>query len=81
MCSPKCAHVAVVESVTDKEVIITDGWANGGSSCPGTWSCIKFRTQTMSRSQFESWVQTEGAQGAATGKKFSGYIYFLELEG
>lgn len=81
MCSPKCGHVAVVESVTDKEVIITDGWANGGSSCPGTWSCIKFRTQTMSRSQFESWVQTEGAQGAATGKKFSGYIYFLELEG
>jgi flagellum-specific peptidoglycan hydrolase FlgJ len=81
MCNPRCGHVAVVESATDSEVIVTDGWANGGSSCPGTWSCIRFRSQTMTRKQFEDWVQTEGVQGAATGKKFSGYIYFLELEG
>lgn len=76
MCSPRCGHVAVVESVTDKEVIVTDGWANGGSSCPNNWSCVRFRSQTMSRSQFEKWVQTEGSSG----KSFNGYIYFLELD-
>ena len=76
MCNPRCGHVAVVESVTDKEVIITDGWANGGSSCPGTWSCVRFRSKTMSLKEFYKWLPNEGGQN----KEFTGYIYFLELD-
>ena len=81
MCTPRCGHVAIVESVTDKEVIVTDGWAddgdknNKGKSCPKTWNCIQFRTRTMSLEQFYKYAKKESGE-----KTFTGYIYFLELD-
>lgn len=70
-------HVAVIEEVTDDKVTITEGWATNGSSCPTSWDCVNFLKRTVSREEFNN----SFGKYYTGSYQFSGYIYFLELEG
>ncbi len=72
-------HVAIVEDVntSNNTITITEGWAASGNSCPSNWSCIRFSHKQMSLDDF---YQGYGAKYTG-GYNFSGYVYFLELEG
>lgn len=70
-------HVAVIEDVTDDSVMVSDGFATNGSSCPNSWSCVNFNKRTYSMDEWKSvYGKTNGGN-----YYFSGYVYFLELEG
>lgn len=77
MCSPACGHVAIIEEVTSTEVIFTDGWATGGSSCPNNWNCVNFQSRTMSISEFLTGAKNNFGSHSGS-MKFEGYVYFLE---
>jgi len=69
-------HVAIVEEVNKREntITITEGWANGGSSCPNSWNCVRFNSKTMDLDDF----YTGYGKYYTGGYKFDGYVYFLE---
>ncbi len=72
-------HVAVIESVTDDKVIMSEGWSTSDdkSSCPNDWDCIGFAINEYNKEDFINGV------GASYGTNyyFSGYVFFTELEG
>ena len=69
-------HVAIVEDVNkvDNTITITEGWADGGSSCPNSWDCVNFLSSTFDLEEFYSGY----GQSYTGGYQFSGYVYFLE---
>lgn len=72
-------HVAIVEDVNQSKntITITEGWASSGSSCPSSWSCVRFSHKEIGLDDFYSGY----GKHYIGGYKFSGYVYFLELEG
>lgn len=79
MCSPACGHVAIIEEVTSTEVIFTDGYAEGGSSCPNDpyWNCVGWNSRTMSINEFLTGAKNNFGSHSGS-MKFEGYVYFLE---
>lgn len=69
-------HVGIVEEVNtgDNTITITEGWATGGASCPSSWGCVNFLTQTLDLNAFYN----SYGKYYTGGYNFSGYIYFLE---
>ncbi len=70
-------HVAIIEDVTDRTVTVTEGWADNTTSCPNSWGCVNFRSKTVSLDDF---YNSYGKYYSGS-YNFSGYVYFLELEG
>ena len=67
-------HVAIIEEVTKDSVTVTEGWANGGNSCPNSWSCVRFINRKMSLDEYK---KSYGKHNTGN-YVFSGYVYFLE---
>lgn len=80
-CTKPCGHISVIEEVNDanKTITFTEGWANGGSSCPGTGSCVSFQNKTMSFDEFYEYAKNNGGIHNGT-MFFKGYVSFLEPE-
>ncbi len=70
-------HVAVIEDVSDEKVTITEGWATATASCPSSWNCVNFKSRTVSLDDFYN----SFGKYYTGAYRFSGYIYFMELEG
>ncbi|MEG2620834.1 MAG: CHAP domain-containing protein, partial [Bacilli bacterium] len=74
-------HIAVVEQVNKEknEIVITEGYAKGGSSCPGDWNCVKFKKFNREmKTNALKYRATCGNGGGKVDLNFQGYLYFLE---
>lgn len=71
-CSPRCGHVAIVESVDyeNKTITISEGWNTGGPNGLETWNNVAFQIKTYT---FES---IRGYSDASR-YTFNGYVYIL----
>lgn len=71
-CTIKYGHVIMIESVDEinQTVTYTDGYADGGSSCPSNWDCVRFRGP---KPVSISYLSDLGGEYV-----FIGYIYLLD---
>lgn len=70
----KYGHVAIIESVTENEVIVTEGWSKNDCTSFNNWSnCFTFSTTTYTTNEFLDRYKVNGY-----GYEYNGYLYFLE---
>ena len=72
VCSPRCGHVAIVESVDyeNQTITISEGWNSGGADGVANWGNVVYQTKTYT---FDS------IRGYSDPNRFSfnGYVYIL----
>lgn len=72
VCSPRCGHVAIVESVDydNKTITISEGWNSGGPGGPRNWDNVVFNVQTYTFEEIKGYTNPRSYS-------FNGYVYIL----
>lgn len=70
VCSPKCGHVAIIESVDydNQTVIISDGYNTDGANGIASWGYVSVRLRTLTFEELKNY---------GSGYTFNGYVYIL----
>ena len=70
VCSPRCGHVAIIESVDtkNKTVVLADGYNSSGANGTASWGYVEYRLRTLTFEELRNY---------GSGYTFNGYVYIL----